>query len=43
MEKILFTGILEESTVCVWKNYFDKPLWLGIKPPKYAQVTKDGH
>lgn len=43
MEKILFTSILEESTVGVWENYFDKPLWLRIKPPKDAQVTKDSH
>lgn len=43
MEKVLFIGILEESTVRVWENYFDKPLSLGIKSPKYAQVTKDGH
>lgn len=41
MEKILFTSILEENTVGVWENYFDKPLRLGIKPPKDAQVTKD--
>ena len=43
MEKILFTSILEENTVGVWENYFDKPLRLGIKPPKDAQVTKDSH
>ena len=41
MEKILFTSILEENTVGIWENYFDKPLRLGIKPPKDAQVTKD--
>lgn len=43
MEKILFTSILEENTAGVWENYFDKPLRLGIKPPKDAQVTKDSH
>lgn len=43
MEKILFTSVLEESPVGVWESYFDKPLWWGIKPPKYALLTKDGH
>lgn len=43
MEKILFASILEKSTVCLLENYFDKPLWQGIKPPKNAHKTKDGH
>lgn len=37
MEKIVFCIILpKESTAYVWENYFDKPLWLGIKPSKHA-------
>lgn len=37
MEKIAFSIILlKESIAYVWENYFDKPLWLGIKPSKHA-------
>ena len=43
MEEILFASILEKSTVCFLEKYFDKPLGWGIKPPKNAHETKDGH